>query len=151
MRHDSFTMSRVLAAAPDRVWRAWSDKDRKAAWFAKDDAPGWRTVRYDLDFRIGGAESGAWAKDGLEHSNATTFLDIEDGARIVYAYTMALDDVVHSASLATVTFAAEGDGTRLTFTEQGVYYGDSDGIAGREAGWEHLMGALARSLEAEHV
>jgi hypothetical protein len=43
---------------------------------------------------------------------------------------MYADDVRISVSVATIEFAKEGDGTALTWTEQGVYL---DGIDGPEA------------------
>jgi len=59
---------------------------------------------------------------------------------------MALDGRVHSASLATVSFADADGGTLLTFTEQGAFFPPSDMAAGRRGGWEALLNALDRLL-----
>jgi hypothetical protein len=53
-----------------------------------------------------------------------------------------------SVSLATMELAADGDGTRLTYTEQGAYF--DAGIAsakGREEGCRGLLEKLAAELE----
>jgi hypothetical protein len=50
-----------------------------------------------------------------------------------------------SASLATVELFSEGGGTRLTFTEQAVFFGPSDGPDLRKEGWR----ALLQKLDAE--
>ena len=66
--------------------------------------------------------------------------------RIVLAYTMAVGGRRISASLATVEIVAEGDGTRLTFTEQGAFFEGSDGAALREKGWLALLDGLGADL-----
>ena len=68
--------------------------------------------------------------------------------RIVLAYTMAVGGRRISASLATVEIVPEGDGTRLTFTEQGVHldgvHGPGpDAAAGREEGTSGLLDKVA--------
>jgi uncharacterized protein YndB with AHSA1/START domain len=59
---------------------------------------------------------------------------------------MALNGRVHTISLATVTFADEAGGTRLGYTEQLCVIQPSDGRAGREHGWNFLLGCLADFL-----
>ncbi len=106
----------------------------------------WETRDYSLDFRIGGSETGRFVRTSGpgagEHANVTHYLDIVPGKRIAFAYTMALDGRIHSASLATVSFAEAGGGTLLTYTEQGAWFAPSDGVDGRREGWEALLAAL---------
>lgn len=153
--HQSFTLARDIAATPDTLWRAWSDPALKRAWFADNDGPGWETLDHTLDFREGGTETGrflhtsddpAMAAFRGEHRNATTYLVIEDRARIVFAYTMSINGRVHSASLATVTFEQSGKGTRLTFTETLQGIGQTDGPEGRKHGWTALLNNLEQSV-----
>ena len=60
---------------------------------------------------------------------------------------MHLDERKISVSLATLTMAPEGEGTRLTVTEQGAFLnGYADGGA-RETGTAGLLDGLARWLE----
>ena len=148
--HDRYTIERVLPARPADVFAAWSDPALKRRWFVDSDGPSWSEADYTLDFREGGTEVGRFvAADGPApgvHENRTTFLQIVPEARIVFAYTMAHEGRVHSASLVTVTLAGAEGGTRLTFTEQMAVLGPSDGPEGRRAGWTHLLSALATSL-----
>ena len=53
-----------------------------------------------------------------------------------------------SASLATVELRPDGEGPRLIFNEQGVYFGE-DGWAEREEGAAVGMDQLGRWLDAE--
>ena len=42
---------------------------------------------------------------------------------------------------------ADGEGTRLVYTEQGSYLGDPEGVAGREEGSRGLLDALGADLD----
>jgi uncharacterized protein YndB with AHSA1/START domain len=152
-RHETFTLTRDLAARPAQVLACWADAETKRAWFVDSDGPGWETQVHALDFRVGGSETGRFElKTGPGagvHENATTFLAIVPDRRIDFAYTMAMNGRVHSASLATVTFEATGGGTRLTYTETLAEIGESDGVTGRSAGWEGLLGHLETCLTRE--
>ena len=131
VKHDQFTLTRDIAASPAHVFAAWAKPELKRQWFVDSDGPEWEERDYTLDFRVGGVETGRFVlTDGPgagEHTNRTVYLDIADDERIVYAYTMALDGRVHSASLTTVLLQPQGGGTRLTFAEQGTFIGPSDG------------------------
>jgi len=150
--HDSFTIERRLRACLAHVWAAWAESDLKRQWFVDSDGEGWQTLDYSLDFRVGGSETGrfvlASGPGAGEHANVTHYLDIVPGERIALAYTMAMNGRIHSASLATVTFSESGGGTLLTYTEQGAWFAPTDGVEGRREGWETLLTALERVLDA---
>jgi uncharacterized protein YndB with AHSA1/START domain len=72
--------------------------------------------------------------------------------RIVYSYEMYADDARISVSVATIEFAKSGDGTALTWTEQGAYLDGIDGVqapALREEGTAEMFDGLARYLTAQ--
>jgi len=52
--------------------------------------------------------------------------------RIIYSYEYYADDARISVSVATIEFAMNGDGTALTWTEQGAFLDDFEGD---EAPW----------------
>lgn len=151
--HETFTITRTLSARPETVFRAWADPALKRRWFVDSDGPQWSERRYELDFRVGGRETGSFElADGPgkgTHENVTHYLEITPNARIVYAYTMAMNGRIHSASLASVGLEPSGDGTRLTYTEQGAFFEGSDGANMRRGGWEHLLTALETFVEKE--
>jgi uncharacterized protein YndB with AHSA1/START domain len=66
--------------------------------------------------------------------------------RIVYAYEMHMDDVKISVSLATVEFKPDGAGTRMIFTEQGVFLDSFEDGGGREQGTRVLLDQLGAAL-----
>ncbi len=149
--HDTFTIVREIAACREHVFAAWANPELKRRWFVDSDGPQWTERDYRLDFRVGGRETGRFilteGPGAGEHANVTHYLDIVDGERIAFAYTMAIDGRIHSASLTTVTFEDKGGGTRLSYTEQGAFFGASDGAQMRRGGWVKLLEALDGVLE----
>ena len=146
--HDTFVIERVYAAPVDRVYAAWADPVTKARWFAGSaDALG---AGYRLDFRVGGTEvNRGGPPGGPVYTYESTFRDIVPGERIVSTYEMAADGDRISVSVATVEFLADGDGTRLVLTEQGVFLDGRDTAAQREEGTRAMLGSLATLLAGD--
>ncbi len=152
--HDSFTLTRDYPASPERVFRAFSDPEKKRRWFAEGE--GYIADSYALDFRVGGSETAAFRVDTPEFRsdeirNQTFFLDIVPEKRIVLAYSMSNAGVPFSASLQTITLVPHSGGTRLTLFEQGTFFENADGTEMRRQGTENLLASLARDLETEAV
>ncbi|MGZ2428948.1 hypothetical protein ACVI1T_000847 [Rhizobium redzepovicii] len=74
--------------------------------------------------------------------------------RIIYAYEMKLGERRISASLATVAFEADPEGTRMIFTEQVVFldgYADNGArLQGTEIGLDNLELFLEREANPIH-
>lgn len=137
--HRQFTLERVFASPRAKVWEAWAVPEKKGAWFGNTTS--------GLDFRPDGREHGQFNDAMGIHTNETRYFEITEGERIVMAYSMALNGRVHTVSLATVAFADEGTGTRLSYTEQMCVIPPSDGVDGRTHGWGYLLDALGAFLQ----
>ncbi|MCK9893652.1 SRPBCC domain-containing protein [Frankia sp. AgB32] len=134
--HGSFTVQRVLALAPARVFAGFADEALWSRWTRLPGPAG--TAWSELDLRPGGSAlarntfvAGGHA-ERLE--NRARFLDVVPDARIVYAYEAVVNDVCQWVSLVTVELGtgterrgAAGErvaggagqgGTVLTWTEQ---------------------------------
>ena len=156
LAHGMFTIERRYDASPERVFRAYSDPVAFRRWFV--EAPGATIYDWAHDFRVGGHGGGRYrfgGDEGVVGFNDTLLLDIVDNARIILSYVMGreLDGERRrdSASLATIQLVADGDGTRLIYTEQGAYFGD-DGAAHiprREEGCAKMFDNLAHELETQ--
>jgi uncharacterized protein YndB with AHSA1/START domain len=146
--HATFVIERIYDAAPARVFAAWADPKAKARWFVGPDA--WEKSNHELDFRVGGRErvSGG-PPGGPVHAYDARYMDIVPNQRIVSTYDMHLDDKRISVSLATVEFTPAGAGTRLIYTEQGVFLDGYDNAVQREEGTRDLLGNLATALKRE--
>ncbi len=145
--HGDFTIRRVFATTPERLYQAFTDAEAKAKWFVGPE--GWRLLERAMDVRAGGRER---AKGQLPHGLTTTFdaiyLDVIANERLIYAYEMRLDGVKISASLASLTFAPDPRGAHLTLTEQGAFLDGYDDAGNREKGTQALLDAVERSLSA---
>jgi uncharacterized protein YndB with AHSA1/START domain len=143
--HATFVIERILTASPARVFEAWAVAAAKSRWFGPASLP---SAGYTLAFEVGGHERfKAAGPDGALYGYDARYADIVDGERIVYAYDMYRDETRISVSLATVEFAQADGGTRLTFTEQGVFLDGHDTPALREHGTGELLDSLAAALE----
>lgn len=145
--HNTFTIERTYNASPEKVFGAFSDKEKKRRWFV--DGEGFITESHELDFRIGGFERTRFRPvDGPPMTNDCLYMDIVDRQRIVFAYSMTIAGAPLSSSLATIELSPSGKGTKMLFTEHTVYLDGKDGSADRRAGTEELLDALARELGA---
>lgn len=144
--HASFTLERKLSVPPSRVFHAFADYESKKKWFG--GPPEWTQGESSLDFRVGGRETDVGGPEGGFISTMhAIYHDIIQDERIVYTYEMLLNGERSSVSLSTLEFEADGEGTLLTLTEQGVYFTEEDQVAGRKEGTEGLLDALQAYVE----
>ena len=147
MTHATFSIDRVYDAKPARVFRAFEDNDAKRRWFAQGDDENWLIESYENDFRVSGFEKSRFRfNNGPLISNDTIYLDIVRNERIIIAYTMAAEGNLFSSSMSTIEFKPQGAGTKLIYTEQGLYIGDPGQVDGRKFGSRGLLESLAKEL-----
>jgi uncharacterized protein YndB with AHSA1/START domain len=146
--HADFTIERHYDCRPPQAFKGFSDPDLKRRWFA--NPAGFADSTWELDFRVGGGEvSGGGRPDGPYNLFRSTFHDIVEDERIVFAYDLLQDDRLISVSLTTVEFFGEEGGTRLLFTEQVAFFDGLDAPAQREHGTGWLLDRLGNVLAGE--
>ncbi len=150
--HGTIVLKRTCEASPAHVFKAFADPEIKQRWFVEGE--GFEVAEYSHDFRVGGQEGGRFATkaDGSTpiFHNDTTYYDIVENERIVFAYAMSdADKTPFSVSLATIELRAKAaKTTELVFTEQGAFFGDGEAqITSREEGWGELLTALGREID----
>lgn len=102
--------SRLIAAPVALVWEIWSSVRHLHEWFGP---AGFTTTTQEFAFVPGGV----WrftmhGPDGTDYPNRIVFRTIEPKTRIVYENSWDLPDAPLDFTV-VVTFAAEGQGTRL--------------------------------------
>ncbi len=132
--HGTFTLNRTWKAAPERVFRAWSDPQVKAQWFTGPPET-WTLIERSLDFTVGGTEvlHGRF-KSGLETLFKARFHLIEPPYRLVYVYDLYHSGRFHSVTQSSLTLTPDGSGTHVAYTEQMVFIDGEDGTESRHHG-----------------
>jgi len=151
--HATFVIERHYGVAPERVFAAFADPQKKRRWFGEDK--GFALAEYSLDFRVGGMErmrlrfkAGQPLPEGTPCANDTYYTDIVPNRRIVIAYAMTVGEHRISSSQGTFELlpSAEG-GTTLIYTEQAAFFEGADSPTMRMAGWQGLFDHLERELQ----
>jgi uncharacterized protein YndB with AHSA1/START domain len=145
--HSSFVIERSYDASPARVFAAFADPEAKNRWLVNGD--GWGTDNYQADFRVGGYEIYRGSHEGMVVSMESRYFDIVPDERIVWAYDMHMNDERISVSLTSVELIAEGNGTRLVFTEHDTFLDGLEEVGLREEGTKQLLESLAAEVERE--
>jgi uncharacterized protein YndB with AHSA1/START domain len=112
-RRGELTVSRVVDAPRELVWRAFTEPEHLAAFWG---GPG-ITVPVEsvtMDVRPGGSfELTMVAPDGTEYPNRGEYVEVDKPGRIVFTEP-------DTGITATVTFAEVGDKTEVTIDQVGV-------------------------------
>lgn len=149
--HDTFTIERSYPVPPARVFAAFTSAEAKNIWgdtggLEPAEGPAGET---EFDFRSGGRERFGFKSGGITYRYDAHYYDIVPEQRIVYAYEMYVGDARLSVSVATIEFAKSGDGTALTWTEQGTYLDGLDApdpSGSREEGTTEMLNGLTAYL-----
>ncbi|MGW4686617.1 SRPBCC family protein [Streptomyces sp. NPDC004244] len=129
--NDTITCEKLLPHPPAAVWRALTDPELHARWWAAGDVKPVVGHRFTLDM-------GAFGHQSCEVT------EVDDERLLAYRFAEGtLDTTV------TWTLRPEGTGTRLTLTHAGF---DLDSPMGRQAyegmgrGWPHVLERLDAAL-----
>lgn len=146
--HGTFTLKRLWAAPPERVFAAWSDPNIKAQWFT-GPADKWTLLRRSMDFRVGGQEvlHGRFDESELETLFEARFHVIDPARRLVYDYDLYHSARFHSVTLSSLELVPDGDRTQVSYTEQIVFLDGKDGTADRRRGTELQFEMIEAALQ----
>ena len=151
--HDTFTIERSYLATPSRVFAAFASIEARSGWGDigdMEEAEGEAAIA-EFDFRVGGRDRWGFKRYGTIYRVDSRYYDIVQDQRIIYANAMYANDARISLTLATIEFAKNGDGTALTWTEQGAYLDGIDGDAApalRKEGTQIMVHNLTGYLNA---
>jgi uncharacterized protein YndB with AHSA1/START domain len=107
----SLTLERRLKAAPDQVWRAWTDPQALMRWFAPSDD--FETPTVECDLRVGGRYRIVMkSPDGELHDVRGVYREIVPNERLVFSW--AWQSEPDDESIVTITLRPDGAGTELT-------------------------------------
>jgi uncharacterized protein YndB with AHSA1/START domain len=128
---NGFTLTRSIAAEPQRVWDAFTNADEYAAWIWPSE---WNTT-CSIDLRIGGEFRVASDKAGL--SIKGTYVEIDPITRLVMNWcpTGSLDETV-----LTISIEPTATGAEVVLTHEN--FADEQSRADHERGWTDCLSRL---------
>lgn len=107
----SLRIERLLPAAPEAVFDAYTDAEKQKIWFSiLDERAG--IVEIDVDLRVGGTQTAVWGPDPDNLFRETqTFLEIERPRRLVTESTGTTPDGMTMTTRIEITFEAQRTAT----------------------------------------
>jgi uncharacterized protein YndB with AHSA1/START domain len=146
MAHE-LILTRLLDAAPDKLFRCWTDPTLLKQWFAPRPVI---TVRAELDVRPGGGQDIAMqTPDGQDIPCIGQYLEIVPDRKIVFSDAFTGDWSPKDGApflVATITFALESGKTRYTATLR--HWSEADKKKHEEMGFHTGWGQATDQLEA---
>lgn len=139
------TLTRVFNAPRPLVFQMWADADHKSQW--------WRPKVFTLvdsaeNFRPGGDWMSIMeAPSGNRYRMEGTYKEIVENELIVFSHHWVEDGHRGPATLITVTFEDDREGTRLTFI-QALIENEAD-RNDQQSGWNEFLDMLNASLSEE--
>lgn len=131
---------RTFAAAPVRVFDAWTKAEALGAWFAP--TPDMATVVHHIDVRPSGSyRIEMRAPDGKQFFVSGRYLECRAPHRLTFTWQWE-----HSPeeSLVEIDISAEGSGSVLVLRHS--RFATTESRAGHSQGWEGCLGRLGAAL-----
>jgi uncharacterized protein YndB with AHSA1/START domain len=152
-RERSITLTRLLKAPRELVWRAWTDKTMLEQWwgpemFTNPVVQGEVAVGNTLHITMHGPQGTPFDRD---FPMTKRYVEIVPGKKLVFENNAIGDNgEILIQGLTTVTFADEAGGTRLTMetTAKAMAEAAVAMIGGMDQGWSQSFDKLARFLAA---
>jgi len=142
---NSIRLHRVIAAKPEKVYRAFVEADAIASWLPPF---GFLCTVHELDAKVGGKHRMSFRNftTGHSHSFGGEYLELVPGQRLVY--TDRFDDPNLPGEMTiTVALKAVSCGTEMSIEQAGV----PDMIPPEACylGWQESLRKLAKLVEPE--
>jgi uncharacterized protein YndB with AHSA1/START domain len=137
----SISIVRKFKAAPEKVWRAWTDAQTLKQWMAPSDT--YAVLVAEADVRVDGRYRIVMkAPDGEEHDVSGVYREVTPNRKLVF--TWAWKSTPERESLVSVELRAAGSGTELTLRHE--QFVDDAARDRHQHGWDGCIGRLERLL-----
>lgn len=136
-------LHRVIAASPDKIYRAFTDGDAMAQWLPPN---GFTCRVHAMDAKVGGTFKMSFTNftSGHSHSFGGEFLELIPGERL--RYTDRFDDPgLPGEMVVTVTLKAVSCGTEMHITQENLP--EAIPLESCYLGWQQSLRNLARLVE----
>jgi uncharacterized protein YndB with AHSA1/START domain len=141
-RPDAFEVTRTFSASRERVFRAWTDAEELACWFAP--SPDYTIVIPALELRVGGRYVVEMHhKGGNVHRVGGTYREVSPPEKISFTWQWEGNESA-GETLVTVAFRSLGDATEIHLTHELLPNAEARDRHGD--GWFGCFEQLARYL-----
>jgi uncharacterized protein YndB with AHSA1/START domain len=138
----SLSLQRHYPAAPEKVWRAWTDPQALAKWWGP--GPGEPVSLAELDVRVGGRFRIVFGgPDGKLHECAGTYKEVVPNRKLVFTWSWP-NSTPERVSVVTIEFRAAGKGTDLLFKHEQLF--DEKARDDHKRGWSATLDKLEQFL-----
>ncbi|MGE3530155.1 MAG: SRPBCC family protein [Steroidobacteraceae bacterium] len=140
------TLTRLIDATPDKLFRAWTEPALIKQWFAPRP---WTVTRAETDVRPGGSSLVVMrSPEGQEFPNRGVYLEVVPGRRLVFtdAYVRAWEPSEKPFMTGILTFDNEAGRTRYTACIR--HWTDADYQSHIQMGFHEGWGKATDQLEA---
>jgi uncharacterized protein YndB with AHSA1/START domain len=141
------TLTRIISAAPDKLFRAWTDPALIVKWFTPEP---WKTVRAEVDLRPGGSSCIVMqSPDGQEFPNNGVYLEVVKNKKLVFtdAFVRTWEPSNKPFMVGTITFEDLG-GAKTRYTARVQHSSIADRKTHEEMGFHQGWGKATDQLEA---
>ncbi|MFZ4762203.1 MAG: SRPBCC family protein [Alphaproteobacteria bacterium] len=144
-KNNTVTLHRILAAKPEKIYRAFLEPDALARWLPPE---GFTCTVHHLDAKVGGTHKISFRNftTGHTHSFGGEYRELIPNRRL--QYTDRFDDPNLSGEIiVTVTLKEVSCGTELNITQEGLP--DVIPLEHCYLGWQQSLQFLAKIVEPE--
>jgi uncharacterized protein YndB with AHSA1/START domain len=135
-------VTRTFPASRERVFRAWTDPQVLACWFAPSDD--FQTSVFELDLRPGGRYRIEMLQGGTPHRVAGTYVEIHPPEKLAFTWKWENETAHAHESLVTLEFFDRDGSTELVLTHDRI--ADAASRDEHNKGWIGCLDRLGKHL-----
>jgi uncharacterized protein YndB with AHSA1/START domain len=137
-------LERQYSAAPEKVWRAWTDPQALKQWWGP--GPDHSVSVAELDVRVGGRFRVVFGgAEGKDHECAGIYREVVPNRKLVFTWPWPRT-TPERESLVTIVFRTSDAGTELDFRHE--QFVDEQARDGHREGWSSSFDKLEGYLAA---
>ncbi len=139
-------ISRTFAAPRDLVFKAWSSAEHLKRWFSPE---GFTVPEAEIDFRPGGVFDVCMrSPEGQDFWSRGSYNEISPPDRLVFTSAVTIGGSKKFTVHTTVTFEAEGAGTRMTVRQVYDIHDEAflSAVEGSAEGWRTTLDKLEQEV-----
>jgi uncharacterized protein YndB with AHSA1/START domain len=130
-------ISRSYRAAPEKVWRAWTEPQALSQWFGPGETGS--VISAEIDLRVNGGWRIAFSTpDGQLHEVSGVYQEVVPERRLVF--TWAWKSTPERVSRVSIDLKPLADGTELNFVHDRFF--DDTARVNHERGWRPIFDNL---------